>query len=367
MPKAKKGTVAIQSIKERLRLCWSYDGKRYFMSLGLPDSKINRAAAALVANRIEEDIRTQNFDATLLKYRVSSHGAGAGLKATDLFQRFYKFKLPALKRQTQQKYQALGNQVGEFFGEAAGDVSVKDAIAFLAWLQTRMELVTVRDRVSILKACWDWGISQNLASFNPWNDARNSLKKVSRKKPNPFTEEEVKRILAEFQTDPGLEFYRDFVEFRLRTGARTGEIVGLCWKHLSDDCSTIQISESVTKGVRDTTKTGEERGFVLSPILQQMLLQRRPNRCQPDDLVFPSPKGKVIDANNFARRVWKPVLERLEIPYRKPYNTRSTFASHALEKGATPGEVTEITGHSQDVLFKHYAGAIKKSQLPDLW
>lgn len=365
MPKAKKGTVAIQSIKERLRLCWSYSGKRYFMSLGLLDSKINRAAAALVANRIEEDIRTDNFDPSLLKYQASRYGTG--LKVPDLFERFFKFKLPTLKRQTQQKYQALGNQVSEFFGEASGEVSVKDAIAFLAWLQKRMELVTVRDRLSILKACWDWGMNQKLVSENPWNEARNSLKKAPRKKPNPFTEEEVKRILAEFQTDPALAFYRDFVEFRLRTGARTGEIVGLCWKHLSEDCSLIQISESVTKNVRDLTKTWEERGFLLSPGVQEMLLQRRPEHYKPDDLVFPSPKGKVIEANNFARRVWRPVLARLGIPYRKPYNTRSTFASHALESGATPGEVTEITGHKQDTLFRHYAGAIKKSKLPDLW
>ena len=44
--KAAKGTVVIQVFKERLRLCWSYLGKRYFLYIGLPDSKLNRANAA---------------------------------------------------------------------------------------------------------------------------------------------------------------------------------------------------------------------------------------------------------------------------------------------------------------------------------
>jgi hypothetical protein len=34
--RATQGTVAIQTVKGRLRLCWSYQGKRYSLSLGLP-------------------------------------------------------------------------------------------------------------------------------------------------------------------------------------------------------------------------------------------------------------------------------------------------------------------------------------------
>ena len=44
--KAAKGTVVIQVFKERHRLCWSYLGKRYYLYIGLPDSKLNRANTA---------------------------------------------------------------------------------------------------------------------------------------------------------------------------------------------------------------------------------------------------------------------------------------------------------------------------------
>jgi len=52
--KAPKGTVSVQVFKGRLRLCWSYLGKRYFLYLGLPDGKTNRIAAKGKAKQIED-------------------------------------------------------------------------------------------------------------------------------------------------------------------------------------------------------------------------------------------------------------------------------------------------------------------------
>lgn len=67
--KASKGTVVVQVFKERLRLCWSYLGKRYYLYIGLPDSKLNRTIAEQKAHQIEGDIVTGNFDPTLKKYK----------------------------------------------------------------------------------------------------------------------------------------------------------------------------------------------------------------------------------------------------------------------------------------------------------
>ncbi|MBL1179342.1 Arm DNA-binding domain-containing protein [Pantanalinema sp. GBBB05] len=91
MPKSRKGTVAIQSVKGRLRLCWSHEGKRYFLSLMQPDTTINRAEARLTATRIEEDIRTRNFDESLNKYRYGERKPNS-IGALTLIDRFIKFK-----------------------------------------------------------------------------------------------------------------------------------------------------------------------------------------------------------------------------------------------------------------------------------
>jgi integrase len=67
--KAAKGTVSVEVFEGRLRLRWREGGKRYTLSLGLPDSKVNRTVAQQKANQIQLDIISGNFDSTLKKYK----------------------------------------------------------------------------------------------------------------------------------------------------------------------------------------------------------------------------------------------------------------------------------------------------------
>ncbi|MBL1177597.1 tyrosine-type recombinase/integrase [Pantanalinema sp. GBBB05] len=365
MSKSKKGTVAIQSVKGRLRLCWTYNRRRYFLALLLDDTKLNRATAQMVAARIEEDIRTQNFDESLNKYRPVECRQGE-IGALTLFDRFIRFKASRASVPTVSKYRGLQKTLAEYLG-ADRSVTPRDAAAFLDWYSKRVRPITLAARCGNFATVWDWGIEQGLVQSNPWRQARKTLPKVPAPQPKPFSENEIKRILELFRSDSRLQHYADFVEFRLRTGCRSGEVAGLRWGHLNHDCSAIRISESMVRGKRQSTKTGEEREFLLSKPIQELLLRRKLDECNPDDLIFTTKNGGVIYASNFSEQYWKPALKELNIPYRKPYNTRATFASHALYKGVSPAEVAEITGHSQDVLFRHYSGVIQRSKLPDLW
>ncbi len=51
--------------------------------------------------------------------------------------------------------------------------------------------------------------------------------------PKPFTSEEIKAIIQGFEQDRYYSHYAGFVEFLFGTGCRTGEAIGLCWKHLN--------------------------------------------------------------------------------------------------------------------------------------
>nr|WP_226585153.1 site-specific integrase [Microseira wollei] len=68
------------------------------------------------------------------------------------------------------------------------------------------------------------------------------------------------------------------------------------------------------------------------------MLQNRKSasNADPDDLIFTSMEGNLIDSKNFCRRYWKPALEELEIDYRRPYTTRHTLISHGWEAGMNP-------------------------------
>jgi len=128
-----------------------------------------------------------------------------------------------------------------------------------------------------------------------------------------------------FRSDRFYKSYADYVEFLFSTGCRTGEVIGLCWKHLSDDCSTAWIGESFVRGDRKATKTNRDRTITLTPRLQKMIVERRPENFLPDDFVFKTPQGNPIDDSNFRNRAWTRILTKSGIDYRKPYNTRHTL------------------------------------------
>ena len=87
---------------------------------------------------------------------------------------------------------------------------------------------------------------------------------------------------------------------------------------------------------------------------------------QKGDHVFPSEKGKIIDVHNFLSRKWKPLFKTLSIRYRPVYDCRSTFISHCLEQGKRVDEVALWVGNSPEILLKHYAGLVNRSEVPNL-
>src|SRR6476469_4824785 len=59
----------IEVFKDRLRLARSWQGKRFWLYIGLPDTKPNRKAASIKARQIELDMASGNFDPSLVKYK----------------------------------------------------------------------------------------------------------------------------------------------------------------------------------------------------------------------------------------------------------------------------------------------------------
>jgi len=64
------------------------------------------------------------------------------------------------------------------------------------------------------------------------------------------------------------------------------------------------------------------------------------------ELVFPNRFGKHINLRNLRRRVWRPALAKAGLKRRDLYNTRHTFATHALASGEDPGWVARMLGHT---------------------
>jgi integrase len=68
------------------------------------------------------------------------------------------------------------------------------------------------------------------------------------------------------------------------------------------------------------------------------------------DLVFVDGKKQPVNYELFRMKVWEPVLKRLGIRYRPPYQMRHTFATLAISAGENINWVGRMLGHKSPVV-----------------
>ncbi len=71
--------------------------------------------------------------------------------------------------------------------------------------------------------------------------------------------------------------------------------------------------------------------------------------------LFTMQDGKHFSAELFQRSVWTKAMKVADIPYRKPYSTRHTFAAWALTIGTDPNRLVDQNGHaSKQMIYEVY-------------
>lgn len=364
--------VTIENHSGRLRLRWRYQGQRYTMGCGVPATPTGKAVARQKAAEIEKDLACGYFDDTLLRYKPRILGKTATeLSCPELFQRFTKAmeREKGLSPGTLCKYSGVQAHLLKRLDIPAHQVSEQLARNFAAQLMEQCSSSTAKTYLWLLQSCFTWAKGMyHVPPENPWTGLAARVKPQPRQGVKPFTQAEIRAILAAFRGDRHYWHYGDFVAFLFGTGCRFGEAAGLQWQHVADDFKTVWIGESVSRSHRKSTKTGKARTLVLPEKVSEMLTDRRQAKAigrnaKPTDLVFPSPKGLPINDHTFRARAWKSVLERCHIEYRKPYCTRHSAISHALANGANPIALAEQTGHDKRVLLSTYAHCVESKSL----
>ncbi|MEG4225900.1 tyrosine-type recombinase/integrase [Microcoleus sp. N9_B2] len=313
-----------------------------------------------------------NFDPSLAKYKPQKQES---ISVSDLFHQFIEYKRRKIEPATFAKYLGLQKHVSVFFNNKT-TISVSENVAekFRDWLLSdrSLEPVTVRERIVMMNACWEWAQKKKLVLENPWEKVKVSV--APKQRPEPFTLKEISAIVQKFRSDSNLTHYADYVEFKFGVGLRTGEAAALLWRHCSQNCDRTWIGESLSNRDRKAAKRNKDRTVPLTARLQQLLLDRRKENQKPDDLIFTSIEGRAMayrpasyDSKNFCNRYWKPAPASLGIDYRKPYNTRHTLISHGLESGMNPVSIAALTGHDVRTLYENYAGLVNPPKLPDLF
>ena len=161
-----------------------------------------------------------------------------------------------------------------------------------------------------------------------------------------FTEDELWEIAFNIR-----EEYRLFVLFGGFCGLRIAEDSGvrrddLEWREQSG--WVLHVRKQVQSGKLTTLKTADSvRDVPVPPDLWEMIethLRLFPPQNSECGVLFPSPQGKLLNANNFRRREWYPALQRAGIEKRHPHVLRHTFIKLCKDADMPPHVVAKLAG-----------------------
>ena len=359
-----------------IRIRFSFEKVRYNINpQGEYSNPIDIARANLICSKIELDILLRNFDASLKKYtenypqlefstEKSSPVVIKEVKTYTLIE-VWDLWVESLDISEDTKlnhYRPLRIMIGK--------VKPKPLLDCSKWLleaSGNHMPSTYNGRLRLLRSCLVWAIEQELTTLNPY--AKLKKRKIEQTQVKPFTIDEMKNIINGFgKIQPA---YKDFVTFLFLTGCRPSEAIGIQWRRIDFERGEITICDSLPKTVseghkRKSTKTGSVTVLKINEGLRSVLSQIELG--SPEDLVFKSSLSKngIINLKNFWVH-WGKVLTHTKIEYRKPYTTRHTLASHAIDQGLSLVEVAYILGHTDtSMVSKVYGHMINKPDLPDL-
>ncbi len=374
--KSLKDAVGITNADGRIRLRWRYNGKRYSLSL-LPWNQLNLIQAKKTALQIEQDIITDNFDSTLIKYSGKTVAAAKAIPKSfvELFEE-WTISYKQMDCEIHTNYNSCRNMIRKW-----GKVTQDNILGKLN--KETFCNITYNRRLTILKSNADWLITKSYWKQNPFQLVqRKKVKHVKLAKREPFTEIEISKILHAVKNDlfcPNASRYKHshyygFLYFMFKTGVRNAEAIGLRVGSINQMDKTITIKEVMARSlksscsihrIRKETKNGKIRQLPLTPDLYEILTPLIQNK-QPDDLVFVSPTGKSIDDHNFQNRVFKAVLRNLNIEERVLYSCRHTFASRCIDQGITPVMTAFLMGNNPETALRNYTHQINiPKELPN--
>jgi integrase len=235
---------------------------------------------------------------------------------------------------------------------AFGNVPLRDLERMSGELASWQAGLPERSRYGLVQA-----LRQTLGAAVRWGymSSNPALLAGRNRQPSPrevrtYSIEELEAISAELSP-----MYAPLPAFAAVTGLRPEEWQALERRDVDRQGRVVSVRRTVSGGeLTELGKTSGARRQV--PLSRKALaaLDAIPPRFDTP-LVFPAPKGGLLNLDNWRRREWAPAVEASGV--RRPariYDLRSTFASDALAAGVSVFELARIMGTSVRMIERHY-------------
>jgi integrase len=245
---------------------------------------------------------------------------------------------------------------------ALGDTMMVDLKrkAVRDWLDTlEVGNKTLSNIQSCLRSALNDASEEELIELNPLAGWTYSRKAAPPKEDDvdPFSPEEQHAVLGALYGQA-----RNMMQFALWTGLRTSELVALDWGDIDWLREEVMVSRAITqasKGKAETTKTAAGRRSVklLRPAMEALKAQKA-HTFLADAEVFQNPRTLERWAGDgpIRKTMWVPAMKKAGIRYRRPYQTRHTYASMMLSAGEHPMWVAKQMGHTDWTMIARVYG-----------
>ena len=269
---------------------------------------------------------------------------------------FLDFKREELKYSTFYKYeQIIKSRLLPFFKDMEiEDIKPSD---LKKWLYSVSDVGTKSKKhyLGVLSGIFNEALLDEVIQRNPVKLIR--ALKYDKPTIKPFTADEV-RLIMNNAPDNNFKYY---LAIAFYTGMRSGEIVGLKKRDIDFKDGLINIERSRSRFGESTPKTKYSmRQVPIIKLLEPYLLELYDKH--DNEYLFITQYNKPYrDTNVFVNQYWIPILKDLKIEYRRPYNTRHTYATNMLyNKIVAPVELACLLGHSNtEMVYNVYVSYIE--------
>jgi len=201
---------------------------------------------------------------------------------------------------------------------------------------------------SVLRSALHDAVTDDILESNPMYEWCYQNKDVAKKVSDvdPFSRDEQASILGACSGQ-----VQNLFRFAFWTGMRTSELVALNWSDIDWERGVIQVTNVLTQDSEEfevpKTAAGRREIKILPPALEALIAQK-PFTLLKGQEVFQNPRHSERWQGDqpIRQSYWTPTLVKAEVRYRRPYQTRHTYASMMLSAGESPMWVANQMGHS---------------------